>query len=692
VTEVSGRSTAPVVNGWAIAGDNNNVVALNVSGVPYETVDIPASSVEAGRLLFGPPSRPGSALVGSWLRPDAGVIAVEPRPEVDALVGWCSSGRGALVRLVRASGGQGKTHLAGQVCTRLRERGWLAGFVRLPPLNWRTVTLADLAKAGVTADRLRRQMRRVPELVAAIHAVARLNARVLLVVDYAENSGQLVAELLDVIADASAEDRVRVLLLARTDAGWFRDLTDDHPLHDWIDPQPVPLGALSADWDMSQAGRVWTEAVSRFADQAAADGMHVDRGRLAAADAGGREFATTLDLYADALLTVLDTATLDNSANVTSPGGDPVTGVLAHERRQISAGLHSVGLGLDDRQRDWALATVALRSATDLDEGAQALAPALTGWDEDARVRLARRLGELYPDPAGVELWQAPVPDRLTDTHLLDLARQAASQKQWCTEVSVLCATDDAQAAQRSATVLHRCLSTPGGNAAGRARVASSISALVRGFPGVYVPVMTLLDPAGFTDDLTAVIGDSTPAMAITDVRSLDQILRNLGFATTRTAVAVAISQRLVADLRPAAGGNPEDLNEYAGQLNNLSVRLGQLGRREEGLAASEEAVTICRRLADANPAAYLPNLAGSLNNLSVDLGGLGRREEGLAASEEVVTICRRLADADPAAYLPDLAGSLNNLSIRLVKLGRHEEAKAAEKEATQIRSQITDH
>jgi len=40
--------------------------------------------------------------------------------------------------------------------------------------------------------------------------------------------------------------------------------------------------------------------------------------------------------------------------------------------------------------------------------------------------------------------------------------------------------------------------------------------------------------------------------------------------------------------------------------LNNLSNRLAEAGRREEGLAAIEEAVDVRRRLAEANPAAYL--------------------------------------------------------------------------------------
>ncbi|MFJ8690758.1 tetratricopeptide repeat protein, partial [Micromonospora wenchangensis] len=73
----------------------------------------------------------------------------------------------------------------------------------------------------------------------------------------------------------------------------------------------------------------------------------------------------------------------------------------------------------------------------------------------------------------------------------------------------------------------------------------------------------------------------------------------------------------------------------------------------------SEEATDIYGRLAEAYPAAYLPDLAASLNNLGIMLSGLGRWEEALAPSEEAVTIRRRLAEANPAAYLTNLATSL---------------------------------
>lgn len=94
--------------------------------------------------------------------------------------------------------------------------------------------------------------------------------------------------------------------------------------------------------------------------------------------------------------------------------------------------------------------------------------------------------------------------------------------------------------------------------------------------------------------------------------------------------------------------------------LNNLSNRLSALGRREEALTASEEAVALRRSLADTRPDAFLPDLASALNNLSNFLSALGRREEALTAIEKAVALYRSLADARPDAFLPNLAMSLS--------------------------------
>src|SRR5204862_156701 len=138
-----------------------------------------------------------------------------------------------------------------------------------------------------------------------------------------------------------------------------------------------------------------------------------------------------------------------------------------------------------------------------------------------------------------------------------------------------------------------------------------------------------------------------------------------------REVNAVVIGQLLQEERREPSGAG----EERARLANNLAIRLRELGRREEALAAAEEAVKAYRALAQVGPGAFVPGLAMSLNNLGIRLGALGRREEALAAAEEGVNVYRALAQARREAFEPDLAASLNNLGNRLSELGRREEA-----------------
>jgi tetratricopeptide (TPR) repeat protein len=125
-----------------------------------------------------------------------------------------------------------------------------------------------------------------------------------------------------------------------------------------------------------------------------------------------------------------------------------------------------------------------------------------------------------------------------------------------------------------------------------------------------------------------------------------------------------------VALVLAAAMEDPEAKASFSG---NAANHLSALGRREEALAAAQEAADLFRALAEARPEAFTPNLAGSLNNLANRLSELGRQEEALA-------------EARPEAFTPNLAMSLNNLALMLFELGRHEEALAAAQEAVDIR------
>src|SRR5262249_28094750 len=119
-----------------------------------------------------------------------------------------------------------------------------------------------------------------------------------------------------------------------------------------------------------------------------------------------------------------------------------------------------------------------------------------------------------------------------------------------------------------------------------------------------------------------------------------------------------------------------------AALLLRVSMRRANTGDRAGALTAIDEAVTIRRRLAEANPAAFLPNLAMSLNNQSGCRAEVGDRTGALTAIDEAVEAYRQLAEANPAAFLPDLAMSLNNQSNQRAAVGDRTGALTAIDEA----------
>jgi hypothetical protein len=122
------------------------------------------------------------------------------------------------------------------------------------------------------------------------------------------------------------------------------------------------------------------------------------------------------------------------------------------------------------------------------------------------------------------------------------------------------------------------------------------------------------------------------------------------------------VGREILAHVRRRSPGGTADL---ALALRDLAHRLGALGRDQESLAATEEAVIAYRRLARTHPDSYLPALAAALSDLADRLGAVGQRRECLTATEEAVAIRRRLAKADPGAHLSMLATTLNNLGPR---------------------------
>jgi tetratricopeptide (TPR) repeat protein len=113
----------------------------------------------------------------------------------------------------------------------------------------------------------------------------------------------------------------------------------------------------------------------------------------------------------------------------------------------------------------------------------------------------------------------------------------------------------------------------------------------------------------------------------------------------------IADTARGTAEAEQGAGSGDQLQSILATALLNLGIRLSELGRPEDALAAAQEATDIYRRLAAARPDAFLPDLALSLNNLGARLSELGRREEALTAAQEATVTLAPFFLKLPAAY-----------------------------------------
>ncbi len=151
-------------------------------------------------------------------------------------------------------------------------------------------------------------------------------------------------------------------------------------------------------------------------------------------------------------------------------------------------------------------------------------------------------------------------------------------------------------------------------------------------------------------------------------------------------ATALPIIQEAITLGRKLAAADPERCEEgLASALYRLSVIYSRGGKFAKGLAAIRETLEIFRRLATANPARFEAELARCLNISSKILSETRNGPAALEAIREAVEIYRRLAANNPARFEADLAGSLHNLSLQLSETGDGPAALEAIREAVEI-------
>jgi tetratricopeptide (TPR) repeat protein len=510
-------------------------------------------------------------------------------------------------------------------------------------------------------------------------SAASTGARLLLVVDYAETRPQL-EELLK--AGLRDEAKARVLLLARHAGDWWQRLgAGSGAVRDMVAEADHRLMPLAGDLEPHlTAHEVVRQAVPFFADRL---GVPAPDAVVLTDSAEGRPLV--LDLHAAALVAVLESQETPAGIGRQIDTGTVLETLLGHEMhywkgRAQAAGLLSGPGGLSMEQLSQVAAAGCLLGAVTAEELSRRMP-----WGTVTEA-VALWLRELYPpDRDGV--LGGLRPDRLAELQVTrELAATAA--------LAQACLTDlTARQARRALILLARA-------SADHPKAQVLLVSSIARFTDV---IAELVAPR----DVLIAVADSIPypslELASAHAALADRILETYPPGTAgrepwlatqaallaglgRLEEALAFSQEAVTAYRRLAADRPDTfLPDLANALTNQSGCLAELGRPEESLANSQEAVAISRGQAAMHPDVYLNHLANALNNQAGCLAELGRSEEALAASEEALSIRRDQAVIRPEIHLPDLAATLTNQSLHLGGLDRLEEALAASEEAVAV-------
>ncbi len=634
---------------------------------------------------LGDPARPlpDRPQPSHLLRPEYGVVPFYGRQsDLDHAARWCDADGSFAAELYTGPGGVGKTRLMVQLCGKLQQRGWDARFLDTRSFDQELRTNANAA-AGLLRVR-------VPTLI---------------VIDYAETRTDQVRALLDEGLKRKSDPPVRLILLARSEGDWWVGLLGEtfelqREFGDCLyDLKPVANGIEECEQIIHEA----QVAFGRILERPVSERLTLDLSRP--------EFERILYLHLTALSSLLEEPTADPS--------ELLDVILQHEERYW--------WGASERDKQDRRLRPALASSAALiglvggceagmDDVLRLLknAPHVEDLSRLEKEQVAHVFMDLYGHRGRVEPLQPDLlcerlvtrefkripelrtawligarPEQLRHglTVLDRIASDTPEARHWLSAViqqdleqlAPLAVKVAMESGDPIGQVLAECL---------RSQPNPTLSyELESDCPEQTVALLELGVVA--TAQALAYVAETGGPPQTEKLPERGRLLNNLGNrlsdlgrwedALKATAEAVEIRRKL-ASSRPDAF-----LPDLAMSLNNVGNRLSNLGRREDALKATKEAVEHYRKLASSRPDAFLPNVAGSLNNLGNMLSNLGRWEDALEATAEAVEHYRKLASSRPDAFLPDLASSLNNVGNRLSNLGRREDALKATKEAVEI-------
>ena len=490
------------------------------------------------------------------LRPEHGLVPFLGRQALlDQITGWCQGPDDRPVLLVTGRGGSGKTRLGREACVQMLLAGWDAG-------------LADDQRRDGTAT-------------------TELQRPTLLVIDDADLRTGLISALVDYLKEDIDGPDVRLLLLARAPADWWDRLVRQQELdnaYTFLDLDGYPVHPA----DRAEHFRRASAAFAAYGGP----GPPQDDPQPPA-ELNDPAYAEPLLIHIAALLRTVDMPATpspgpgqDRAPRDDFTAGQPeppvrqrlLQALCERERtRWYQLGEQShLSFNPDLPLADQVVALVTLTAAGD-QASATSLLATLPNQAEVARIgaeALAAWAHRLYTGPG---YWNPLLPDLLAEQHLADTAQLPAL----ATGAARLAAGQDGEA-----TVLTQLLAELTRAAPGQPAVRAALDELL----AAALPRITGL---AITADLAELADLASLALQLApQPGQAAQLVGQMPKRSVRLAslAATLSSQQVTQYQADAISGEPDAADRLAGSLHNLAIRLSDLGRQDEALAASQEA------------------------------------------------------------------------------------------------------
>ena len=552
------------------------------------------------------------------------------------------------VAVVTGAGGSGKTRMAAQLCHDLSTIGWYTGF--LPSTT--EVTDEELA------------------------ALAEVTTEVLVVVDYAEEARRgLVARVVRKLR--ARHSPTRIVLTARGADTWWEEFREE------AEQDGTPLsntlslsirGKQQVETDPWFFGRMYRRAVRQFSDKlnrAVPTDVEVPE------DLGD----TALDVV---LRTWLAVCGNDEAAKKHMPTREELYDrVLSIEFARWCKEPELRGISRDHLRR--AAATLSLLAPSQDEDAVDDVLSRLPEWSQDhlLRSRFAALLVQsllrddgaeflsLRPDPVAEHLILevfGKKPELLDRVLPQDPVKVPGLDDIDAEDSVVTRALEWGQQARNACVALTRAASRD----SERARLLACRALRLR--PVLWREALDISISRGgpFARALTVLIesGADLPLDEIDNAIPVrHSALGETGLATTKRLAAAA----------------EQTIEQRAYWAQRLSIRLSDVGAREQALEFGREAVELYESLVKNFPGDYEEDLAAALDHLAANLNTVGEYREALVAGQKSVDLYRRLFSKWPESNTRDLAIALTNLAKYRLDAGELGEALAAAQEAVDL-------